>query len=279
MKKNLVIYHKNCPDGFGSAWVAWKKFGKKADYFAVSHPSSPPKNLANRNIYMLDFCYKEQEMQLILKQASSLTVIDHHISASSAIKFSTNHILNYNNSGATLAWRYFFPKKKIPKLLSHIEDKDIWKFALNGTAEYMALLETYSFDFKIWDTLIKNFENAKKRKSFYEKGVAIVNFSKQHIASLASNAEWVVFSNRKCLAINTPIFVSEIGHILANRANGIGIIWCKKGNHIKISLRSNGKVDVAKIAEKKGGGGHKSAASFSLETDGSLIKLPWKKTR
>ncbi len=279
MKKNIVIYHKNCPDGFGAALVAWKKLGDTADYFAASHPSSPPKNLANKTIYMLDFCYREKEMKSILKSAASVTVIDHHISAKDAIKFSTKHILKYNHSGAVLAWKYFFPNKKIPKLLLHIEDKDIWKFALKGTQEYMAFLETHHFDFKIWDKLLKNFENSAKRKSFFEKGSSIVNFSNQNIKTLASSAEWVIFNNKKCLAANSPMFVSEIGHILAREANGVGIVWCIKGNKIKISLRSNGKVDVAKIAEQKGGGGHQKAASFSLDTKTSAIKLPWKKAR
>ena len=31
-KKIVVITHKNCPDGFGSAWVAWTVFKNKAIY-------------------------------------------------------------------------------------------------------------------------------------------------------------------------------------------------------------------------------------------------------
>ncbi len=279
MKKIIVIYHKNCPDGFGSAWVAWKKFGNKADYFAASHPSLPPKNLENKNIYMLDFCYGEKEMKSILKNAASLTVIDHHISAKNAIKFSTNHILDYNNSGVVLTWKHFFPNKKIPKLLLYIEDKDIWKFAIKYTKEYMAFLETHSFDFKMWNKLIKDFESNIKRKKFLEKGASILDFSNHHIKTLASNAEWVVFGNKKCLVANSPIFVSEIGHILARKAGGIGIVWCIKGGKIKVSLRSNGKVNVAKIAEQNGGGGHKAAASFSLNINYDSLKFPWKKAK
>lgn len=276
MKNTVIIYHKNCPDGFSSAWVAWKKFGNKAEYIAASHPSFPPKNIKDKEVYMLDFCYSKEHMKNLVSVVKKLVVIDHHISQKEAIKFSTENVFTVKNSGATLSWKYFFPNKKIPKLLLHIEDKDIWTFAIKGTEAYMAMLETIPFDFKTWDKLIKNFENPVKRKSYYEKGLAILGFSKQNIENIALSAEWVIFNNKKCLAVNSPSFVSEIGHILASRAKGIGIIWCKKNGKIKISLRSNGKVDVSKIALKKGGGGHRAAASFSIDSYGPIIKLPWK---
>ena len=280
MKKIIVIYHKNCPDGFGAAWSAWKKFGNQAEYIAVAHPSSPPKNLKGKEVYMLDFCYSAREMQAISRDADKLIVIDHHASSQeSAIKYSTKHVFNLNNSGAVLAWKYFFPKQKVPKLLLYIEDKDIWKWSLKGTQEYLAFLETHNFDFKVWDKLIKDFEDIIKRKSFYEKGLAITSFNKQQIDTLVSSAERVLFNNRKCLAVNSPVFVSEIGHVLALKSKSVGIIWCKKGNKLKISMRSNGKIDVSKIAVKKGGGGHKAAASFSLDIADSVIKLPWKRVK
>ena len=41
-----------------------------------------------------------------------------------------------------------------------------------------------------------------------------------------------------------------------------------------VSLRSDGSVDVSKLAAKfKGGGGHKKSAGFSVD---DLSKLPWK---
>ena len=29
---NYVLYHKNCNDGFGAAWVAWQALGNQAKY-------------------------------------------------------------------------------------------------------------------------------------------------------------------------------------------------------------------------------------------------------
>ncbi|MFA4999482.1 MAG: hypothetical protein WC519_02020 [Parcubacteria group bacterium] len=276
MKKILVIYHKNCPDGFGAAWVAWKKFGEKAEYLPAAYPSSLPKNLKGREVYMVDYCYSEEKMKLILKSAAKVIALDHHISQRKAIKLSTEYVFKEHNSGAVIAWKYFFPKKKVPRLLLHIEDNDTWRFSLKNTKEYLAYLDTLAYDFKSWDKLVKDFENNDKRKIFFDKGVSIVNFINKNVEALTSSAEWVKFNNRNCLAVNSPIFVSEIGNVLANKAGGIGIVWCKKGNKLKVSLRSNGRVNVSRIAARHGGGGHKAAASFFVDIKGTVLKFPWR---
>lgn len=277
LKKIAVIYHKNCLDGFGSAWVSRKKFGSRAEYFPAIHQSPPPKGLKGKIVYMLDFCYPEDVMLSVKKAAKSVVVIDHHVSQKEAVKISDDFIYRENKSGSTLSWKYFFPKKKVPKLLSYIEDKDIWKFRLKGTNELLAAVETEGFDFKKWDKLAAGFETANGRKKYFKRGSSIMAFSEKAMESIIGNAEWVIFEKRKCLAVNSPLFISEIGHILANKAEGIGIIWCKKGGKIKVSLRSNGKVDVSKIALRRGGGGHAAASSFSFEA--KKMGFPWKSTQ
>ena len=69
------------------------------------------------------------------------------------------------------------------------------------------------------------------------------------------------------------MFVSEIGSELVKKLPPIGIIWSQRKDKIVVSLRSNGKVDVSKLAKKFGGGGHKASAAFRLDLN---QKLPWK---
>ena len=51
-KKIIVFYHKDCLDGFGAAWSAWKKFGNRAEYAAVS-PYAIPEDLKGKQIPVL----------------------------------------------------------------------------------------------------------------------------------------------------------------------------------------------------------------------------------
>ena len=37
-----VLYHADCPDGFGGAYAAWKKFGDTAEYIPVKYGRTPP---------------------------------------------------------------------------------------------------------------------------------------------------------------------------------------------------------------------------------------------
>ena len=60
--------------------------------------------------------------------------------------------------------------------------------------------------------------------------------------------------------------------LLSKNHPPFSLVWQRDKNRIEVSLRSNGDLDVSKIASKFKGGGHKNAAGFSLPA-GS--KFPW----
>ena len=93
---------------------------------------------------------------------------------------------------------------------------------------------------------------------------------------MVSSADLVKFAGHRTLVANSPILPSQIGNALVKKMPPIGIVWSEKGGVKKISLRSNGRVDVSKIAKRFGGGGHKQAAGFYLK---KTIRFPWKKVK
>jgi len=110
---NIIIYHKNCNDGFGSALVAWLKFKDNAIYYPAHHYTAPP-SVKNMNVYICDFSYKKDILEDMIKSSNSLIVIDHHKTAESELEKidSKYKIFDMNHSGAVLTWKYFFPEKK-----------------------------------------------------------------------------------------------------------------------------------------------------------------------
>lgn len=276
MKHILVLYHKNCPDGFGAAWAAWKKFGNKADYLAIEHQVPPPKNLVDRKeIYMVDICYRRPILEKLLKVNSNITIIDHHITSKETIKLAKNYSYGLNHSGAVLSWKFFHPKKPVPWLLRHIEDVDLWKWKLPFTAEISVALELYynNFAFKKWDKIAPDFENAKKRRKYINEGKLILKYRDTILKRIVAGAEKVNFENKKAYAVNSPFWQSEIGNQIVKDKKTIAVIWSRKSGKINVSLRSDGKIDVSKLALKYGGGGHKVAAGFSMDVK---KPLPWK---
>src|SRR3990167_4687793 len=86
----MVLYHAECPDGLGAAWVAWKKFGARAQYIPVYYESPPPDNLKGKKAYMLDFTYPETVTKALLKTTASVTIIDQHISNKAVAKMASD---------------------------------------------------------------------------------------------------------------------------------------------------------------------------------------------
>ncbi len=270
----VIIFHKDCSDGFGAAWAAWKKFGKRAEYIGVAHNHALPAGLKNKIIYMLDFTYDEVTTRALIATNQQVTSLDHHITRETATKLTQDYRYALDHSGAVLAWTYFHPDKPIPRILQHIEDMDLWKFKLPDTRAVATLLNLQDFDFKFWDRLIRNFENSRLRKQYLEKGKLILAYEERMIQNIvAVNSVEVDFAGHRALAVNCPKFASEIGHALTKKLPPIGIVWKQESNHIKVSLRSDGTVDVAKIAESFGGGGHKASSGFTFPL---AEPLPWK---
>ena len=274
-KKIVVLYHGNCTDGFTGAWAAWKKFGNKAQYIGVKHSAPPPAGITDKDaVYMIDYTYPWKYLSKIIKDNKRVTSVDHHISAKENTEKTFQYSYALNNSGAVLAWKYFHPEKKVPVISRHVEDIDIWKFKLPRTREIFAYMDLFDYDFKTWDKLAKKLENPKTRKQVIKDGtIALLHEDRLVDRLVANNAELVKFEGIKAYAINSPNFPSQLGHRLVLKLPPIGIVWHEKADKINVSLRSDGNTDVAKLAGKYGGGGHKAASAFTVPK-GS--KLPWK---
>ncbi|MEK7654455.1 MAG: DHHA1 domain-containing protein [Patescibacteria group bacterium] len=273
MKKIIVFYHKECWDGFGGAWAAWKKLGARADYVGLEPGKAPEFEVKGKEVYVIDSAFPEEAARKILKNNDKLVVLDHHFSNGERVKISTENVYQMNHSGAVIAWNYFHPKRAVPVFLKYVEDADIWKWSLPHSKAMAMLREELPFDFKIWSKWVADFENSKKLKSFAAQGQQLLDYSDALQDRAIENAQVVEFGGHKCLAVNSPLLHSDIGNKLSKLMPPFGVVWSEKSDIRAFSLRSNGKFDVSKLAQKYGGGGHKAAAGFAMKLS---EKLPWK---
>ena len=273
MKDTVILYHANCTDGFGAAFAAWKKFKDKATYLPVEHQVPPPEGLKNKAVYMVDFCYKAPTLKKLTRANQEVIVLDHHIGVKDDMKEATSYVFQNNHSGSVIAWNYFHPKKKTPRLLLHIEDTDLWKFKVPHTREVSAALELVPFDFKTWDRIVKSFEALVARKKFIEKGKSIREYQMTVVKRAVLKAQEVEFEGYRTFVANSPVLASEIGHTLVLKRPPIAIVWSQDRKRINVSLRSDGTVDVSLLAKKYGGGGHRSASGFAFP---AKFEFPWK---
>jgi hypothetical protein len=273
-QKIVVIYHGKCPDGFGAAWAAWKKFGVKAAYLPARDRNAPPVPLKNKIVYLIDYTYDTPITKRLIKDNIRVTAIDHHFSQKEPIFLTEKYSYDINHSGAVLAWNYFHPGKPVPTLLRYIEDRDIWKWKVPHSREMLMLIDLAEYDFKTWSLLAKELDNTNARAMNIKKGALLELHYRSLYKKLLPNAELVKFAGRKIYILNCPYyFADDLGHELAIKTHSFSLLWNEAGGRIRCSLRSEGKIDVSKIAKQYGGGGHKHSAAFSFSIG---KKTPWK---
>ena len=299
--KPLVIYRANCTDGFGAAFAAWLKLGDEAEYRACHYNQEcfqDGETVHNREVYILDFSFPRDVMDWLFRDAKRVVWLDHHktafemwckgvpekgwicqrLNCTEDNPSGNVHIeLNNNKSGALIAWEYFHPITKVPKLIQHLDDRDRWQFKLEGSKELHAALASYKpWTFEMWEAhfLVGDIRFGALK----DEGAAIIRAHNQNVQAALKQTvgckitiytEQYGCTREIGLAANAPAFLaSDLSHELANHSGTFGLVWSMAGDgQIHCSLRSNGDYDVSAIAKVFGGGGHRNAAGFSTDLD------------
>jgi len=265
MTKTLCIYHENCADGFAAAWVVRKAMGDQVEFYPATYGDAPP-NVAGRRVILVDFSYPRAVLEQLADQVASLLILDHHKSALEDLagfihpKVNMTFALDY--SGARLAWTYFFPDQAPPPLLLHIEDRDLWRFALDGTREIQACLFSLPYDFDMWDRLMELDDLSAMRR----EGQAIDRKHHKDIEELLKITTRLMVIGGHCVP------VANLPHTMASDATGLlakdtlfAATYYDTEKERVFSLRSCKEgLDVSEVAKQYGGGGHRHAAGFRV---------------
>ncbi len=281
--KTLCIYHGNCADGFGAAWAVRAALGDQVEFHAGIYGAAPP-DVTGRRVVLVDFSYKRDVLLEMAQTAVSILVLDHHKSAAAdladfpappppAWDLSGHPIggwlpdagiyalFDMHRSGAMLAWNYFLPDLQPPKLLEHIQDRDLWLFKLEGTREIQANVFSYPYDFQVWDQLM-----ATDVQLLRAEGAAIERKHHKDIAELVGvTKRRMVIGGHDVPVANLPYTLSsDAGHLMAKGEPFAACYWDTPTGRV-FSLRSTDEgLDVSAVAVAYGGGGHRNAAGFKL---------------
>jgi oligoribonuclease NrnB/cAMP/cGMP phosphodiesterase (DHH superfamily) len=276
--KKLVIYHGNCADGFSGAWCFWKLFGNDAEYFPGVYGKEPP-DVTDREVFLVDFSYKRSIIEEMLKKASLMIILDHHISAINDLKDlkadNLDTVFDVNRSGATIAWDYLFPYEPRPALLNHVEDRDLWRFKLDHTREVQAAMFSFEYSFEKWDQLMQLdiTNNVQGYLNLIMQGEAIERKHHKDVRELLKSCTRIM----NISGVDVPVaslpytMASDAGVILAE-GHPFAATYYDTKDYRAFSLRSTTGIglDVSKIAEYYGGGGHAHASGFRVNREHRL---------
>lgn len=173
-------------------------------------------------------------------------------------------LFDMERSGAGLTWDFFHSGAPRPALLDHIEDRDLWRFALPGTREIQAAVFSYPYDFEVWDRLILDTPIDELKR----EGKAIERKHFKDIAELVQVCRREIeIAGMAVPAASLPYtLTSDAGHLMATEhPSRIGVCYWDTPSGRVFSLRSTDDgPDVSQIAVQYGGGGHAHAAGFEV---------------
>lgn len=282
--KNLIIYHgPQCSDGFCAAWIAYRELNGQNEYFPINYGESEKiKELLEKidhqtNVYVLDFSFKPNIIEQMIDQCESFVLLDHHETAEADLKNliqeTTKVIIRFDMTkcGAKLTWEYFHPDQDAPWLVNYVEDRDLWKWKLPDSKEVNSALYSYEKDFDTWNKLF----SGKILQDLINEGSAILRYQDKMIQSILRNAFKVTLYENEILVVNSPVLQSEVAGELAKQSpSKIGACYYTpdNANIVRWSLRSpKDGPNVAELAKKFDGGGHKNSAGFEIKVSDNVI--------
>lgn len=275
MERTVIFYHKDCPDGFGGAYGAWKKFGDAAEYRGVDYGKPLPDDLTGAQVYFIDVCFPQEQMDAVKAVAAHLTVLDHHEGVEEITKSMPEFVFDSNRSGATIAWSYFHPSEPVPELLTYVEDDDLFRFALPETRPMITYLTARPYSFEAWDQAAHALTDENMRAELLATAHAYAEYFELLAAVAVEKAKLVRFEGVECyFATAHPLkpMKSLVGNLLVKMQGPFALVVTAHPKGYGISIRGDGTVDVSAIAQKYGGNGHPNSAGFGIPAGATL---PW----
>ena len=199
----------------------------------------------------------------LLDKTSRIVVFDHHRKTSGAIE---NYSLTYHEAYASST------SEMVTEMLMYIKGVRLSRAEIEGLLAGITV-DTKNFAFK---TGIKTFEAAAFLKKNGADTISVRRLFKSSFDAYIAKTEIVrtaeiIFDNMAISELdreveNPSVLIAQAAdELLSIDGIEVSYVLCKVGNRICISARSLGKVNVQKLMEKLGGGGHQAGAAAQLE--------------
>jgi oligoribonuclease NrnB/cAMP/cGMP phosphodiesterase (DHH superfamily) len=225
-------------------------------------------DLQGRAVYILDFSFDEPIMRAIDERAAKLVMLDHHKSAADKLgrfqcRCGVVHF-DLSQSGAMLAWKFFFPDQPVPDLIRYIQDRDLWTWAYPESAAFLSALDLEPDDFARWAEIAAF--TPEQVAGFCQRGTAMNEKFLHLCQDIARGAAPISFNGQQGLMANCPgAFSSEVGNMLSAECGSFALLWSvSKDGTVKVGLRAVAGYDAIPLAESMGGGGHPQACGFRM---------------
>lgn len=285
---NVIYYHAGCMDGFMAAWSAWKFLGNDHTIYIPYRPHQKTPDADGRHAIFVDIAPDRAILEDPSIHLLSLRILDHHHTSKDEWDGTPYMVFSDSKSAAWIAWDFFHPDRRVPRLITYVSDRDTWARALPRSEDLMTnlwmtpLYTKGSPNFELWDSIVQDIDTDEGFDRACLQGQALRPVIDRHIAISASKA-------RPCEVLGIPMWVlndptphrSMVADTLLERPFPSGdmpkavMVWYYHipSQKFTCSLRSSptSGVDVAALAKRFGGGGRTYAAAFRWDGDIRLL--------
>lgn len=231
-----------------------------------------------------DVAFNVPAIEYLLSESNvtaKIQIFDHHKTSKEAFEtFSNTQVTlvhDMSECGASLAWKYYFPSVPLPTFIKHIRIRDNWEF---DTLEAIDLKSMFVNEYLFatapdYNSTEEWFSYFTKDEAFFEmaasSGESLIKIKNIIVKTLQRGGAVYKINEHRVFVCNVPIYISELGDKMAHDVDAdvdYVLMWRynESCGEYWVSLRSrkNG-TDVSMVAKRYGGGGHASAAGFTIK--------------
>jgi oligoribonuclease NrnB/cAMP/cGMP phosphodiesterase (DHH superfamily) len=300
----MIIYHHDDKDGEGAGFLVYN-YAKYSDNDAehgydkrcvrINYKMKFPLEMVrpNEQVWIVDYSISPEEMRQLLMVTEDIIWIDHHKSAIDkyiGFEYNLKGLRKNGISGCMLTHCYLtmlnmegvthpdpdnlYCIGNCPEYVKLIDDWDIhptpFKYGDN-TRYFQSAMYAYDFN-PTSPNWLKFYTNKNFVEELIAEGKGIVKYKSNWAKLYLSIGYATEFEGHKCFALNMGMCSSDNFESIADQGYDILMPFSYDGEQFKVTMyRVNPSLDMSKIAEKYGGGGHFGAAGFQC------LELPFKK--
>jgi oligoribonuclease NrnB/cAMP/cGMP phosphodiesterase (DHH superfamily) len=285
----VIVYHANCADGVVSAWIC-SRYIKERHCVPEVHACCYGEEQVQVDailqkdpvcVYIVDFSFSKEQLVQLARQCK-VTVLDHHVTAkdeiSPLIGQSINGVFDIERAACQIAWDYFFPDTQRPWFVDYVADRDLWNWVLPLSNEINAgFTRLEIFPFPNCDEIEKLYHGTISRQNVIDAGRKNLEEIRMILKKLELLKMDVYFEGYFAVFAVCPFgeLRSEYASFLLDKypTYQLALIYDYKPgtSQVNVSLRSrpaeDKPVDVASLAQRYDGGGHKNASGIRLNAN------------
>lgn len=293
----MKCYHHNDADGKCAAAIVQRALKAELPCLMRSETScefiemdyNKPIDLerieAGEKIIIVDFSFKPEIMNQVLKITEAVTWIDHHQTAAPYEKEYTHSLKGLRDftepglSGCQLAWKHFFPEEAEPIAVHLIGDYDTWQHKTGFDIEFKEGLTMRKHDptQMLWTILLHGrvttpgMQVGINPKSLVDEiiqdGKAAVQYRDMWCENFCHSYGFEAeLDGHRCYAANVYTLGSQtFGDRIREYDFCVAFAYDGNQRNYVVSLYSDTGFDVSVVAKAHGGGGHTGAAGFTCD--------------